>query len=482
MGYDRRVPGDDDLPQTSAGRRPAAALSRGGGSDSEVVTRVDTSRTGASAEDVAAIVEDVREATSDRHARIATIGAGGMGTVDLVSDRALQRRAVMKRIHEGLASDPRTVRMFVREAQITGQLEHPNIVPVHELGVEGEQSLYFTMKLVEGRTLERMVRELPDGELEHGTLIDLLEVVVRVCDALAFAHSRGIVHCDVKPANVMVGDFGEVYLMDWGVARRIGSEEPPPRPPEPSTPSRPASAPEGEAGGAASQGPVLIGTASYMAPEQALGRNEALDERTDVFAVGALIYHLLTRRAPYGGEHFWSIVAKAQAGAHPALEEAARGPVPRALARIVQQAMAVEPADRYQSVAALQAELVRFVRGGDSFPQTSFAPGDAIVREGEPGDTAYIIRSGRCRVTKSIEGEEIVLREMGPGDVFGEMAILAPGPRTATVVAIEPTTLHVVTAETLEAEVDAMKPWMGAFVRALARRFREREQRGSQDG
>lgn len=454
--------GDDEMPSTTAGLRARPAATPG--DDSEIVTRADASRVGATAEDVDEIVREVREATVGRHARITTIGAGGMGEVDLVTDRALQRRAVMKRIHEHLAEDPRTVRMFVREAQITGQLEHPNIVPVHDLGIDGERALYFTMKLVEGRTLEQMVRELPPGPLEHGALIELLEVVIKMCDALAFAHNRGVVHCDVKPANVMVGDFGEVYLMDWGVARRTGGDA-----------SKPA------VDGGDPGGPVLVGTASFMAPEQALGKNETLDERTDVFAVGAIIYHLLTRRAPYSGEHFWAIVAKAQAGAYAPLEEAAQGPVPRTLARIVAQAMAVEPEDRFPTVAALQAEIVRFVRGGDSFPQTTFAAGETIVREGDSGDTAYIIKSGRCRVTKTVDGKELVLREMTSGDVFGEMAILAPGPRTATVTAIEPTTVHVVTADTLDREVDAMKPWMGSFVRTLAKRFRERENAARQD-
>jgi len=426
--------------------------------DSEMVTRADTSRDARGDERIEAIVDRVRDAGRERHARIAALGAGGMGTVELVSDRSLERRTVMKRIHEHLATDPRAVKMFVREAQITGQLEHPNIVPVHELGVLGDFAVYFTMKLVEGRTLEQVVRELPAGPLEHGTLMSLLEMVLKVCDALSFAHSRGVIHCDVKPANVMVGDFGEVYLMDWGVARRAGVAEP-----GDSEPVRAGTA-------------VLVGTPSYMAPEQALGRNDTLDERTDVFAIGAMIYHLLARRPPYGGEHFWGIVSKAQSCEHVPLDQLMEEPPPRALARIVSRAMSREPGQRHPSVAALRQELLRFVRGGDSFPVTSFAAGETIVREGEPGDAAYILRTGRCQVSKIIEGETIVLRTMEAGEVFGEMAILAPGPRTATVIALEPTTLHVVTAETLEREVEAMKPWMGAFVRTLAKRFREREE------
>jgi serine/threonine-protein kinase len=429
------------------------------GSDSEMVTRLDTAGLDAYPEDVDEIVREVRDATMDRHTRIASLGTGGMGEVHLVSDRALQRRAVMKRLHERHADDPRTVRMFVREAQITGQLEHPNIVPVHDLGIDEDATVYFTMKLVEGRTLEQIVRELPPHPLEHTMLIQLLEIVTKTCDALAFAHSRGIIHCDVKPGNVMVGDYGEVYLMDWGLARRASGE-------------RGDFLREDDE---SIEDPVLIGTASFMAPEQALGKNEALDERTDVFAVGAMIYYLLCRRPPYREDDYWSTIASAQRAAFPPLEIAAYGSTPRTLLAIVTRAMAENPGDRFPSIAALKAEIMRFVRGGDFFPQATFAPGTVIVREGESGDAAYILKSGRCQVTKTIGHEETVLREMGPGDVFGEMAILARSPRTATVTAITQTTVHVVTADALDREVDAMKPWMGSFVRTLAERFRERE-------
>lgn len=413
------------------------------------------------AKDVPSVVAAVREALAERLVLAGELGAGGMARVEVVVDRALERRTVLKRIHDHLAKDPGTLRMFVREAQITGQLEHPNIVPVHELGVEGDRSLYFTMKLVEGRTLSEIVRDLPEGPIAHDTLLDLLDVVVKVCDALAFAHSRGVVHCDVKPANVMVGDFGQVYLMDWGIARRL----------------EPGEGKASEATAAEEQAELrLIGTATHMAPEQARGANDSLDERTDVFAVGAMLYHVLTRRAPYHAETFWAMVVRAQNAEYDALEKVAPW-APRALARIVTRAMSLEPADRHPSIAALRAELVQFVRGGGAFPMRSVAAGEHVVREGEPGEAAFIIEHGRLEVYRGEGAERRVLRVMGAGEVFGEMAILAPGPRTASVVALEASTLRVVTAETLEREVESLKPWMGAFVRTLAARFRERESR-----
>jgi serine/threonine-protein kinase len=411
------------------------------------------------------------ERANDRRAEHETLLAtGGMGTIDIVRDRALNRRAAMKRLHDKLADDTRSVRMFVREAQVTGQLEHPNIVPVHQFGVDDHHRLFFTMKLVEGRTLLDIIRELPPPPLPHERLLELLEIVIKVCDALAYAHSRGVLHCDVKPANVMVGDFGQVYLMDWGVARIAQMRD--------ADPTRAVASIAGamESTVARTQAGYLVGTPTHMPPEQAMGRNTTLDVRADVFAVGALIYHVLSRRAPYQAETSWAAIAAAQQGNFPKLESLVPpGTIPRALVRIVEQAMTVEPDGRQATVAELRDELARFLRGGDSFRAMTFAAGEVIVREGDPGDAAYIIQSGTCVAYKGSGSERRVLRTMSAGEVFGEMAIFAPGPRTASVEATEPTVVHVVNAQVLEGELDSLKPWFAAFVRTLAERFRQRE-------
>lgn len=411
-------------------------------------------------EDVRALLDSVRDAQADPYSEEGRIAAGGMGFIDLVHDRVLQRRAAMKRIHPHLQNDPRTMRMFVREAQVTGQLDHPNIVPVHELRSDSEGRLFFTMKLVEGRTFSSIIRDLPEP-LDHASLLGALDVIVRVCDALAFAHSRGVIHCDIKPANVMVGEFGEVYLMDWGVALVRDAESPDAR-----------AVPDPEPGDGRPQ-PTLIGTPSHMSPEQAMGALDTVDERSDVFAVGALIYQVITRRSPFGADSFWAIVLRAQLCSYtPIYDLVPEHIVPRALVRLVDRAMSAEPQDRPQNIVELKTELLRFMRGGAPFPSNPFEAGDTIVREGDHASAAFIIHSGRCEVRK--DGR--VLRVMGPGEVFGETAILSAGPRTASVVAIEPTVCQVITADVFEAEVDSMKPWMGAFVRTLASRFREREE------
>jgi serine/threonine-protein kinase len=396
------------------------------------------------------------------------VARGGMGAVEMVIDRQLQRRMARKVLHANLRDRLQSVRWFLREAQITAQLDHPAIAPIHQLGVDDRGRLCFTMKLIEGETLAARVRSLGNRARDWETTFDLLEIVGKVSDALAFAHSRGVVHGDVKPENVLLGPFGQVYLMDWGLARPGATRVSPAR--DAVTTSIEDTVEIG-----------IAGTPSFMAPEQA--RGQAIDERVDVFAVGALLYFALSSRPPYpaaSAAESWELARRAHP--QPLEEVAARGSIPAELCRIVNVAMAEDPARRYQSVAELRSDLNRFMRGGEGFPQKRVAAGEHIVREGEPGDAAYVLVSGRALIYKTIQGERRILREVGAGDVFGELAILASSPRTASVEALEDCLLTVLSRDVFEREVDAMKPWMSAFARTLVARFRELEERTERGG
>ncbi len=427
-------------------------------------------------ENVQAMVEEFRKPPAERQVVERPLAAGGMGTVEIVIDRALGRRMAKKSIHGILSSDPRMLRMFLREARTTGLLDHPNVVPVYDVG-ERDGHLYFTMKLVEGRTLKDQIRDhggggkpADYGPLEANALFNMLDVVVKICDALAFAHARQVIHCDIKPANVMVGDFGEVYLMDWGIARLQGSGGPADRSSQPDidpNADEPAP-PSGETGDA------VLGTANYMSPEQAEGSRFLLDPRSDIFSVGAMIYEILTGRPPYRGESHGETIELARTATFTPPSAVVGGArVPPELERIVLKAMARHRSDRYPDIAALKADLLRFMRGGAEFPQTTFKRGAVIMREGEQGKSAYIIVSGRAEVRKQMGGQLQVLKTLGAGEVFGEMAVLTEGPRTATVVAIEDTTVLVVTDEVLQQELVLMKPWLARLVQALAERLRD---------
>jgi len=429
---------------------------------------------------VEALIDSVVPKPRDRLERLDEIARGGMASIHATIDKALHRRVVLKLIHSEHQRSMLPVRAFLREAQITGQLDHPNIVPVHELGVADDGRLYFTMKLVEGRTLQTLVDTLRENHdrvddqgllistaIEHDQLLRLLDVFFKVLDAVAFAHSRGVVHCDLKPDNVMVGDFGQVYVMDWGIARVM----PPPVGQPPGATKRryvrdtlpPLDSSDN----------VIMGTPAYMSPEQARGDRVRISPQSDVFALGAILFEFLTGHPPYQGKTAIDVLMQAE---DCEVELPAQLPIPRELRRIVHAAMAKDPRQRYERVEDMQRDLQGFMRGGDNFPRHSFAAGEWIIRENDIGDAAYIIISGRCEVLKIIDGEQQSLRTLGPGDVFGETAILASRPRSASIQALTEVVTVLVTADVLEREVDAMKPWMGAFIRTLAQRFAEAAQ------
>ncbi len=420
-------------------------------------------------DDVNHVVAEMRKPSSERLEEQGLVASGGMGAVHLVVDRAIGRRMAMKTMHAMLREDDRMLRLFLREARTTGLLDHPNIVPVYDVG-ERDGALYFTMKLVSGRTLRDVIREYPNGVTEPNVLFNLLDVVVKMCDALAFAHSRGVVHCDIKPANVMMGDFGEVYLMDWGIARVRGTQ--PDRasyvPPKKEEDVAPESSPSHNTGDA------VLGTASYMSPEQAEGNRILLDQKSDVFSVGAVLYDILCGRPPYrGGSYDETLALAREVKFVLPSEQAGEGRVPPELERIVLKAMARHRSDRYGGTDALKHDLLRFMRGGTEFPQTTFPKGTIIIREGEAGNSAYIIASGQCEVRKMINGAPQVLKTLGPGEVFGEMAVLTESARTATVVATADTTALVVSGPVMQQELALLKPWMARLLQTIAERFRD---------
>src|SRR5580698_944759 len=231
------------------------------------------------------------------HLRIyAELARGGMGRIHPATDRNLLRHVALKRLDKELAKESFYRDGFIAEAQITGQLEHPNIVPVHELTLDDHGVPYFTMKLVQGVSLHRWLRDpsRPVGSSER--LEQGLDIFVKVCDAVAYAHHRGVIHRDIKPENIMVAGFGQVYLMDWGLARL--------------SKTRPAS---GEMAQMEAPGPV--GTPGYMAPEQARGNPAEMDERSDVFGLGALLYEIVSGKTPFGDDpDIESILEKSRRG------------------------------------------------------------------------------------------------------------------------------------------------------------------------
>ncbi len=375
------------------------------------------------------------------------LGKGGMSRVFRVRDESLGREVALKVLRPELLKEDEALATFVDEARITAQLDHPNIPPLYALSANKARSTCFTMKVLQGVTFQQMLDANKNGGVE--ALFAALEVMIRVCDAVSFAHAKGIFHCDLKPGNVMVGDHGQIYVVDWGLARR---KEKLPK--------------EGEDDHRA------VGTPAYMAPEQARGHNHLIDERTDVFLLGGMLYRLLVGKPPYVAPSAEATLELARAVSFPSPETVAPAgrPLPPRLLAITRRALAGPKEQRFQTVAELRKELEEFIHGVARMPEQTFMPGDVIIKEGDPGDCAYIILDGHCQVTRVVAGKKENLRLLGPGEMFGEAAVLTNNPRLASVTALMETRVAVVQRSFLQDEMERTS-LISLAIRAVASSF-----------
>jgi serine/threonine-protein kinase len=294
--------------------------------------------------------------SAGRYRRVRFHARGGIGEVHLAQDQELRREVALKRIQprHGTSADARA--RFLREAEITARLEHPGVVPVYGLVQDAEGQPCYAMRFIEGETFQDAITRahqpgLPDGEREL-QFRQLLTRLVTVCNTIAYAHSRGVIHRDVKPANILLGCYGETLLVDWGLAK---GEAGGPESGESGTDgSTHASAPP-QSLSLTRQGQV-VGTPAYMSPEQAAGRWDAVGPASDVYSLGATLYHLLTGQSPLHGQPLDEVLEKVQRGALPA-PRAVYSQVPPALDAVCRKAMATEPGQRYPSALALADDV-----------------------------------------------------------------------------------------------------------------------------
>jgi formylglycine-generating enzyme required for sulfatase activity len=290
----------------------------------------------------------------ERYEARGRLGRGGMGVVERVFDRVLQREVAVKRLRRTSSS---ALRRFLAEARVVAALDHPGIVPVHDAGLDARGRPWFTMPLVSGTSLAVVLALARDGQ-GGWSRERVLGVLQKTCEIVAYAHARGIVHRDLKPANVMVGAFGEVLVLDWGLAllAERASEPPPAR--ADSAPRAPGSTEHRTRHGA------LVGTPAYMPPEQAAGEHGRVGPQSDVYAVGAILYHLLAGRAPYaevGPSN--DAVARAVRSGPPVPLQLVAPRAPSELVAICERALARESTARYADMGELAADLRAFLEG-----------------------------------------------------------------------------------------------------------------------
>ena len=292
------------------------------------------------------------------------IGEGGMGKVYLAFDRDLKRHVALKVIKNQQAVRPEQLARFVEEAQITGQLEHPCIPAVHELAINQNEEVFFTLKLLRGRTLKELIHELHIGRRdtrERFSRTRLIQILQQVANAVHFAHEKGVIHRDIKPENIMVGDYGEVQLMDWGLAKALG--QPRRREFEADPPESRVETVRTEQNLETLEG-VIQGTLQYMAPEQAHGRAEFVDRRTDVWSLGATLYEALTFLPPKTGTSTQELLEETRLGlVLPPGKRAPKQRIPAELEEICLKALEYHPDDRYQTALELAEALQVYLDG-----------------------------------------------------------------------------------------------------------------------
>lgn len=334
------------------------------------------------------LLEGTRDNTSARPAPIiggknderfnivSAYATGGLGEVSVAHDQQLGRMVALKQIKARWADDVDARSRFLQEAQITGRLEHPGIVPVYALGFDASGRPYYAMRFIEGETLQEVVKRFHskyhDSHSKHGErlleLRKLLGRLVDVCNAMDYAHNRGIIHRDLKPANIMLGKYGETLVVDWGLAKVISGDK---------LPALPFQEIAGTGSGFA--GTVMgtaLGTPAYMSPEQAAGHNAELGPQTDIYSLGATFFHILTGRLPYEENSVSGVLQKIQSTS--ITSPCAHSPwLPRSLEAICLKAMAPRATDRYPSTAALADDIERWlgdeavVAHNDSFLERS---------------------------------------------------------------------------------------------------------------
>ncbi len=318
-------------------------------------SRPDSGVEGDAGDDLNDFVVGCRE---DKYRLGKVLGRGGMGVVCRTRDTQLQRNVALKMLTEQSQRVAGLPALLVREARLTGQLEHPNIVPVYDLGVFPDGRIFYSMRLYRGETLATIIGDLDNGDRETRRRYDeesLLQVLRQTCMAVAYAHSRGVVHRDIKPGNVLVGDYGEVQLTDWGVAQVT----------EGATVLVPPLTTSGNGVGAADgTRREIVGTPQYMAPEQVLAPSE-VDPRSDIYSLGVMLYEMLTLRSPYEKlDDVDTIVSQVvEARVLPAATRNSARAVPRELAEIAHRALAHRPEDRFQTVRELWRAVDEYLQG-----------------------------------------------------------------------------------------------------------------------
>ena len=313
----------------------------------------------------------------DKYSINKLIAKGGMAVVFEAKDKNCRRKVALKVIHDSHSKNPEVIHRFIEEAQIAAQLDHPNILPIYDLNIDGQDKPFYAMKMVKGYTLEEIIQKVrsEDKEFtEEYNLNKFLQIFIKICEAVNFAASKGVIHRDLKPENIMIGKFGEVFIMDWGIAKILdGKSEEPNAADSLDNIIESIKHDENFEIATTMQGQIL-GTPTFMAPEQVFSEDKEIDNRVDVFALGGILFNILVLDTPHEEMNIKELLRNKIAGKIPTPEKRAAktgftlkhlpgNKIPPSLSSVCQKAMAINPDERYMNAKELQNDVEAYVNG-----------------------------------------------------------------------------------------------------------------------
>ncbi|NLD98320.1 MAG: protein kinase, partial [Fibrobacter sp.] len=391
--------------------------------------------------------------TKERYRIIGLLGKGKHTDIFNCFDEELNRIVALKQLRSDFATDRSIVKMFTNEARTLGFLEHPGIVTLYDMFIDETGAPAYTMELVKGNSLR--------WECRNRTMAQLLNIFIKLCETLAAAHASGVVHLDLNPENIMIGPYGEVVIIDWG-SSRIFDDKPyknyvqfireAPDPPSYDNYS--------------SFGAI----SKYNSPEQAAGDIQSLSPSSDIFSMGVILYEMMSGVVPFSGNNPQSLANQIQNCNALPLNEICSD-IPKHLSQICDKMMAKDPYDRYHSFNQVLNDLDHFQNSGQTFSKLTLHTGDVLFREGEQGDFAFIINSGTIEVSRIVNGMKVVLACLKRGEICGELALFTNEPRSATITALEETTISLLARESVEGELQKLSPWIQNMIYGLSKRF-----------
>jgi serine/threonine-protein kinase len=404
-----------------------------------------------------------------RFRTLSRLGVGSVGVVERIFDARLGRVLARKTLREELLGDRQSLRTFLNEARILGQLDHGSIIPIFDTYLNEAGAPVYTMREISGRSLSRVLRvDRATGDAKPLPVDRSLRIVQQLCAALAHAHERGVVHLDLKPENIIVLEHDRVVLVDWGAARVFDPER---------TPSWiVAEAREGAVLALEEEDEFLIGTPRYMSPEQTRARRSELGPESDVFSLGVIFYQMLTGRLPFRASDLDALLQEVRESTPPAPHELDAGIHPR-LGQIVMRMLEKREWERFETMEAVLADLTAFRSSAAEFPLREFEAGELVFAEGEDGDHAGIVVSGEIEIWTEQGGARRILGRVVAGEAIGELALLSEGARSASATALTPVSMRVISADALRSEREKLSPWVLAILNGVVERFIDRSDR-----